>query len=259
MAKKTFLSGIILLLIAWPLLSAEQFFQDGFSTRQIRLGMEAEFFDRMITWGEDQNESSSLQSFLFLLKPSYELIEGTSVSGIIGYSLSNFNDMIFRELPFSLELNTGNIDGLALGGETVIQIIKFSDFILSARGQFIYYLGFKEQWEIPDLAVEGTATGNPYWARLTAGPKISFNVNDYLRPYVTANYDLLWGQFKMNEQIKDLSKEQEMKIEAKSYLNFSLGTLYEIIDRLDLKAEVSLLPLEKQIGLSIVVGARYSF
>jgi len=245
--------------MAWPLLSADQLFQRGFSTQQIRLGIEAEFFDRMITWGEDQNETSSLQSFLFLFKPGYEIIEGTSIRAVMGYSFSNFNDMIFRELPFSLELNTGNIDGLALGGEAMIQIIRFSDFTLSARAQFIYYLGFQEQWEIPDLAVEGTATGNPNWARLTAGPKISFNVSEYLRPYLTANYDILWGKFKMDEQIEDISKQQEMKIEAKSNLNFSVGTLYEIIDRLDLKAELSLLPLEKQIGLSIVIGASYSF
>jgi hypothetical protein len=259
MAKKTFLSVIILFLTAWPVLSAEQFSHEGFSFKQIRLGIEAEFFDRVITWGEDQNETSSLQSYLFLIKPGYKLKEGTSVRAVIGYSLSNFNEMIFRELPFSLELNTGSIDGFALGGEAVIQIAKLSDFTLSARGKFIYYLGFQDQWEIPDLAVEGTATGNPHWARLTAGPKISFNINEYLRPYATANYDLLWGQFKMNEQIEDLSKEQEMKIEAKSFLNFSIGTLYEIIDRLDLKAEVSILPFEKPTGLSIMIGAIYSF
>ncbi|MFW6124446.1 MAG: hypothetical protein ACOC5G_04425 [Acidobacteriota bacterium] len=259
MPKKTFLTIMILFLMASPLLSADQFFQEGFSTRQIRLGLEAEFFDRMITWGENQSEASSMKSFLFLFKPGYELREGTSVSFVMGYSMSNFNDMIFRELPFSLELNTGNIDGLALGGEAVIGIMKFSDFTLSAKGQFIYYLGFQEQWEIPDLAVEGTAAGNPHWMWFTAGPKISFNVNDYLRPYLAAHYDILWGQFKMNEQIGDISKEQEMKIEAKSSLNFSIGALYEIIDKLDLKAEVSLLPLEEQIGLSIVLGAIYSF
>lgn len=259
MAKKRFLSAIIVFLMAWPLLSADQFFKGGFSTQQIKLGIEAEFFDRMIIWGEEQNETSSLQSFLFLFKPSYKLMEGTSISAVMGYSLSNFNDMIFKELPFSLKLNTGNIDGLAFGGEAVIQILKFSDFTLSARGQFIYYLGFTEQWEIPDLAVEGTAIGNPNWARLKAGPKISFNVSEYLRPYLAANYDILWGKFKMDEQIEDIAKEQEMKIEAKSNLSFSVGTLYEIIDRLDLKAELSLLPLEEQIGLSIVIGANYSF
>jgi len=259
MAKKISLSVLTLFLIAWPLMSADQFFQGGFSSQQIKLGIEAEFFDRAITWGEDQNETSSLQSFLFLFKPGYELMEGTHVSAVIGYSLSSFNELIFRELPFSLELNTGNIDGLAFGGEALVQIVRISDFTLSARGQFVYYLGFQEQWDIPDLAVEGTATGNPNWARLTAGPKVSFNISEYLRPYLTVNYDLLWGKFKMDEQIEDISKEQEMKIEAKSNLNFSIGTLYEIIDRLDLKAELSLLPLEKQIGLSVVIGAHYSF
>lgn len=259
MTKKIFLSITTIFLTAWPLFSASQFYRGEFSTKQIKLGMEAGFFDRKITWGKDQGETSSLQSYLFLLKPGYELMEGTSVSAVIGYSLSNFNDMIFRELPFSLELNTGNIDGVTLGGEAVIRIIEFYDLTVSARGQFIYYLGFQEQWEIPGLAVEGTATGNPSWAHLTAGPMISFEFNDYLRPYLTANYDLLWGQFKMDEQIEDLSKEQEMKIEAKSNLNISIGTLYEILDKLDLKAEASVLPLEKRVGLSIVIGAKYSF
>jgi len=259
MTKKTFSLVVTIFLITVPLLSADQYYQQGFSTRQIRVGLEAEFFDRTITWGEDQSETSSLQNFLFLLKPGYELMEGTSLNAVIGYSLSNFNDMIFRKLPFSLELNTGNIDGIVFGGEAKVRIMEFSDFTLGARGQFIYYIGFQEQWEIPGLAVEGTATGNPHWARLTAGPKISLNLTEYLRPFLTVNYDLLWGQFKMNEDIEDLSKEQEMKIEAKSNFNFSIGTLYEIIDRLDLKAEAFLFPLEEQIGFSIVVGAIYSF
>ncbi|MBD3413728.1 MAG: hypothetical protein GF421_04755 [Candidatus Aminicenantes bacterium] len=259
MTKKTFLPVIIILLITSPSLSATQFYQQGFSVEQIRLGLDAEFFDRMITWDEDQSETSSLRSYLFSLSLGYEILEGTSVTAVLGYSLSNFDDMIFNKLPFSLELNTGHIDGIVFGGKALIEIINLADFTLSARGQFIYYLGFEEQWDIPGLNVEGTANGNPSWARLTAGPKISFHATPYLRPYVTVNYDRLWGKFKMTETIEELTGEQEIKIESQSYFNFSIGTLYEIIDRLDLKAEATLLPLEDQIGLGIAVGALYSF
>ena len=259
MTKKTILSVIIILAVAMPPLAEAQFHDYKFTTRQIRLGIEGEFIDRMITWGEDQSEMSSLKSYLFLCKPGYEIREGTTIRAILGYSLSNFNEMVFKELPFSLELNTGNIDGLALGGEVMIKIIKISRFTLSARGQFICYIGFTEQWDIPDLNVEGTATGNPSWSRFTAGPKISYQATEYLRPYITINYDTLWGKVKMKEEIEELTGEQEMKIESKSNFNFSVGTLYEIIDRLDLKIEAFILPFEDNVGLGIALGAIYSF
>ncbi len=259
MTKKIWLSVIIILVVALPPLAEAQFQDYTFTARQIRLGIEGEFIDRMITWGEDQSEMSSLKSYLFLCKPGYEIREGTSVRAILGYSLSNFNEMVFRELPFSLELNTGNIDGLALGGEALIKIIKISRITISARGQFIYYLGFKEQWSLPELNVEGTATGNPSWSRFSVGPKISYQATDYLRPYITVNYDTLWGKVKMNEEIEELTGEQETKIQSKSNFNFSVGTLYEVINRLDLKIEAFILPLEKDVGLGIALGAIYSF
>jgi hypothetical protein len=259
MVKKTFLPVISIILMITPLFSAQPFYKQGFSTQQIRLGFDVAFFERTITWGEDQNETSSMKNLMFLLKPGYELMEGTRISAVLGYSLSNFDEMIFRKLPFSLELNTGNIDGVVLGGEAEVRIGNFSRFTLSATGQFIYYLGFKEDWEIPGLNVEGTATGNPSWAQLTAGPNFSFHVNDYLRPYLAVYYDILWGKFKMNQKIEELSGEQEMKIESKSNLNLSIGTLYEIIDRVDLKAEATLLPLEEQIGLKLLIGVMVSF
>ncbi len=259
MKVKTLLSVIIMLLTAAPLISAAQFYQQRFSMEQLKIGLDVEFFDRIITWGEDQNETSSLKSYLFSLKPGYEVTEAISVNAVLGYSLSNFNDMVFKRLPFSLELNTGNIDGIVLGGNLVLKIIKISDFTLSAGGQLIHYIGFKDQWEIPGLNVEGTATGKPSWSRLTAGPKISFAVTEYLRPYVTANYDILWGKFKMTEEIEELTGEQEMNIESKSCFSLSIGTLYKALNGVDLKAEATLLPLEAPIGLSILIGAVYSF
>jgi len=259
MAKQICLSVMIISLITVPLFSSPQSYQPEISSKHIKLGIEAEFFDRLIKWDENLDQTSSLKSYLFLLKPGYEIIEGTFVSAVLGYSLSNFDQMIFRELPFSLELNTGYIDGIALGGNVLARIIDYSDFTLTVRGQFIYYMGFKDQWEIPGLNVEGTATGTPSWARLAAGPKVSFHVSEYLRPYVSAQYDRLWGTFNMEEEIEELSGEQDMKIESKSCINFSVGVLYEIIDQLDLKAEASVLPLESSIGLSIMAGAIYSF
>lgn len=259
MTKKTVLSVIIILAVAMPPLAEAQFHDYTFTTRQIRLGIEGEFLDRLITWGEDQSETSTLRSYLFLCKPGYEIREGTTIRAILGYSLSNFNEMVFRELPFSLELDTGNIDGIALGGEALIRLIKISRFSISARAQFVTYIGFKDEWGLPGLNVEGTATGNPYWSRFTAGPKISYQVTEYLRPYLIVNYDTLWGKVKMKEEIEELTGEQETTIESKSSINFSIGTLYEIIDRLDLKVEAGILPFEEGVGLSIALGAFYSF
>ena len=167
--------------------------------------------------------------------------------------------MVFRELPFSLELDTGNMDGIALGGEALIRLLKISRFSISAHAQFIYYLGFKDEWGLPGLNVEGTAAGNPSWSRFTVGPKISYQATDYLRPYLIVNYDTVWGKVKMKEEIEELTGEQEMKIESKSNISFSIGTLYEIINRLDLKVEAGILPFEEGIGLSIALGAFYSF
>ena len=259
MTKKTVLSVMIILAVAIPPLAEAQFHDYTFTTRQIRLGIEGEFFDRLITWGEGQSETSTLKSYLILCKPGYEIREGATVRAVLGYSLSNFNEMVFRELPFSLELDTGNIDGIALGGEALIRLLKISRFSISAQAQFIYYLGFKDEWVLPDINVEGTAAGTPSWSRFTVGPKISYQVTEYLRPYLIVNYDTLWGKVKMKEEIEELAGEQEMKIESKSNISFLIGTHYEIIDRLDLKVEAGILPFEEGVGLSIALGAFYSF
>ncbi len=66
-------------------------------------------------------------------------------------------------------------------------------------------------------------------------------------------------QRRLVEEIEQLTGEQEMKIESKSNFNFSVGTLYEIIDRLDLKIEAFILPFEDNVGLGIALGAIYSF
>jgi hypothetical protein len=225
---------------------------------RIKPGIHFEYFRRKMTW-DDKKYSSDLKSYLFALNAEFEIQEGFSLHAIVGYSLSNFDTLVFRQLPFSVELDVGNIDGYVLGAEIKKNLIYFNDFEVGAYGQFIYYLGKEKEWDLPGLVVEGTATGKPTWMRASLGPVFTYTGFDSFSPYLRLCYNNLWGKFRMTQNIQTLEGTEEKDLKSKSLLDASLGSIFSFTDRLFLKGEVHILPHGDGTDLGLVLVAGFTF
>jgi len=225
---------------------------------RIKPGAHFEYFTREVTWDEKQY-TSELKSTIFALNIEIQINEGFSISALAGYALSNYDFMIFRQLPFSVELDAGNIEGYILGAELRKSLFHINDFEFGVYGQFIYQLGKEKNWDIPGLSVTGTVTGKPTWMRASAGPYIEFTGFDYFSPYLSVSYNNLWGKFEMKQKIQSLKGTEEKKLKSKSLVDITLGSILNLSANFFLKGEVHVLPYDNGMDLGFVAIASFSF
>ena len=221
-------------------------------------GVGFEYFNRTISWN-DGEMTSPLKSLLLTLNADIEVIDGLTLGAIVGYASSNYKDLIFRDLPISLELDAGSINGFALGDEAEYALYSTYDFTLNAIGQFLYYSGGTKEWDIPGLAIEGKAKGKPKWSRGKIGLAFEYTGMEYIYPYASLCYTPLWGSFEMEETIDGLSGTEKKDIKGKGKFTLGLGGLYEITDSMDLKAEIDILPYSGGVDFGALVRLRYEF
>jgi hypothetical protein len=217
-----------------------------------------EYFSRTINW-DDKKYNSKLDAYFFTFNLEFEIQEGFSLGILLGYSLANYDGMIFRQLPFSLELGVGSIGGYLLGGEIKKTLISQANYEIGLAGQFVYLIGAKNNWEIPGLAAEGTAEGNPTWMRVSAGPVISYRGFDFFSPYLFLNFNRLWGNFEMEETVENLTGTEDKKFTGDGLFCISAGSIVELAKSFKLNGEVSLIPRENGTDLGFMFKASYSF
>jgi hypothetical protein len=246
-------------ILSFPFLAFSQSqgvsFSDGL---KIKPGIQFEYFNRKMTWDE-KKYTSELRAYLFALNAEFEIDEGFSLHAIVGYSLSNFDALVFRQLPFSVELEVGNIDGYVVGAELRKSLIYSGNFELGAYGQFIYYLGKEKEWDLPGLSVPGTVTGKPTWMRASVGPIVTYTGFDYFSPYLCLCYNNLWGKFKITQHIQTLEGNEEKELRSKSLVDASLGSIVHLTDRFSIKGEVHISPHGDGTDLGFVFVAGFSF
>ncbi|MFP4082923.1 MAG: hypothetical protein ACLFVG_09250 [Candidatus Aminicenantes bacterium] len=221
-------------------------------------GLGFEYFTRTIEW-DGEEASSKLKSHFFTFHTEFELQPGLSLGALIGYSLSDYQAMVFRELPFSLELETGGIGGIIFGAELKKSLFFVRNFEIGVVGQFVYYSGGKEEWDIPGLAVEATAEGNPSWLRALAGPVFIYRGMENFRPYLGLSYNRLWGKFKMDQTIKDLEGSEHKKITGKSLFCTVVGAVYEVTEAFGFKGETNIMPYKNGVDIGVMIRAVYAF
>ena len=239
-----------------------------FQEISVKTGLGFEFFNRSMntftldsdnnSWDKDE-DGFNLKSYFFTLTAEFEILEGLSATAILGYAFSNLDSIVFRKLPFSVEMEVGQIGGLLFGGEIRKSLFYFKDFETEALGQFIYYIGTEKEWEIPGLSAEGTLEGTPSWMRASIGPVFTYRAFDYFFPYFSVNYNKLWGKYKMDQTVEDLKGSEDKKISGKSVISISLGAIYELTDAFNIKGEASLMPYNGGVDLGIQLKAVYIF
>lgn len=229
-------------------------------TKKIGLkpGLGFEYLSRTINWDEKEY-TSTLKSYLFSLNLEFETRGGFILNLLIGYSSSNYEGMTFRQLPFSVALETGGIGGYLFGGEIEKSIFSNVDFEIALFGQFLYSLGFKKEWQITELNVAGTVEGRPRWMKAVVGPVFRYTGFDYFYPYLFVNYNNFWGKFRMNEKVQDLEGSENKEFYGEGKFGVYVGAIYELSESLHLKGEVSFIPFREKVDLGFMVKAFYIF
>ena len=222
----------------------------------VKPGISAEIFNLTIGWDENVN-TSKLKSYVFNTNTEISFNSGFSVHIILGYSLSNFDDLTFKELPFSIELGVKEIGGILLGSEIYKRLFNLSDYEINLYGQFVYYYGFDNEWDMPDLNVDGTLIGSPTWMRAQIGPSISYLGLNSISPFISATYNKLWGTFTVEQDIQDLLGTEEKKIKGKSNFAITIGSEFVVTPKFSMSGAVSFLPYDGGIDLLGLLSIRY--
>ena len=209
--------------------------------------------------GQKYEDGIKLKSHFFTFTAEFEIREGFSATAILGYAFSNLDSITFRKLPFSVEMEVGQIKGLLIGGEIRKSLFYYRDFEAEALGQFIYYVGTQQEWEIPGLNAEGIVEGTPSWMRASIGPVFTYRAFDYFFPYFSVNYNKLWGKYKMDQTVQDLKGSEDKKISGKGIISITLGAIYELTDALSFKGEASFVPSRNKIDPGIQFKVMYVF
>ena len=259
MKKHVTLSLAVLFFLCLPKSSFPQSQDISFSKGlRIRPGAHFEYFNRKLTWDEKQH-TSELKSTIFALTAEIVINEGLSISALVGYTLSDYDSLIFRQLPFSVELDAGNIGGYVLGAGLRKSLVFMNDFEFGLYGQFIYQLGKEKSWDIPGINVTGTVTGKPTWMRAYAGPYFKYTGFESFFPYLSVGYNNLWGKFEMRQTIQTLEGTEEKELKSKSLLDITIGSILTLSDYFFLKGEVHILPYGDGMDLGFVAIAAFSF
>ncbi|NOR14757.1 MAG: hypothetical protein GQ544_03535, partial [Candidatus Aminicenantes bacterium] len=205
-------------------------------------GAEFEYFKRTIVWDEITQDTSTLKSLLFTFRPEIDINNRFYIRGIIGYASSDFGATTFRELPLSVEMEGGSLGGLLIGGELEIFMFETGDFEIGGKAQYVYYSGSEKSWGVPGLNVEGSVTGKPKWNRLQAGLTGTYVGMRSLLPYIFLAYDNLWGKYDIVQTIQSLTGAQERKLSSRGKFNATLGSIFELSERVRFTGEFNILP-----------------
>jgi len=257
---------MILLTLSLSRFSLAQAEEEGMlHAQKINTSVAFEYFSRKIGW--DVTHSSNLRSLFFTINLEIEFPKELSSNTIFGYSFSNYKDLTFRGLPFSLKIGeeTGTVRGFIIGEEIRKGLIASEKLKIDGLGQILGFLGLKKEWQIQGLAVPGTAEGHANWWRVSLGPVFTYRGSTSFFPYLYLNLNTLWGTFNMQETVGELQATEKQKMYSKSFFSIAAGFNYELTPALILKGEVSLLPYkggaEYKGGADsgLMIKAMYSF
>jgi len=225
----------------------------------IKTSLGVEYFQRTISTGENTENTAQMNTLIFQLGADYQIEDNISLGAFLGYALSGFDQVVFQKLPFSLQVNEENMTGFIGGVRLTAGSLYFSDFEIKGSARFVYFLGQEQNWDIPGLAVEGTATGKSDWMQAAAGPVLYYNGPLVFSPYLALQVNYLWGTFTMEENIANLSGSQEKEIKSKGFLSLSAGGVYNITPELELDAHFGVIPSDGQIDVGAMIRIGYTF
>lgn len=236
----------VLIVLCLPQFAFPQF-QDEPSLR-IKPGIHLEYFSRKITW-DDKEHTSDMKSYMIALNTEFEMEWGFSLNGIVGFAMTSFDGLVFRQLPFSVELEVGSIEGYILGAELTKSLFSLNNLEIGITGQIVHNIGKTKDWDMPALNVQGTVTGKPTWTRASVGPVFKYTGLERFFPYLRVCYNKMWSTFQMDQVVETLTGTEEKEINEKNVFEATLGSIMEIGKGFSFKAEISMIPYSGGIDL----------
>jgi hypothetical protein len=236
-------------------LSSDQF---RLESQSFKLGLRSEYFSRTLS-SEVEGETPQFTAYLINLALRYNLRAGFSLAVLLGYASSNYQELVFRQLPFSIDFEGSGISGFVIGTEVEKSLFSQSSFEVDVLGQFLACLGIKKEFDIPDLVVPGSIKARPSWMRAAVGPVFVLTSWEGIRPYIYPCYDYLWGTFSMDQTVQSLEGTEKKEIKAKSQFGVLFGTGLKISEKFELKAEAGLYPRQGGADYSVMLQGLFSF
>lgn len=253
---KTLIIGLaVLLVLTSP--NWAQFEEEGLGIK-IKSSLNYQYVNLTINW-DDEEFTSKLKSHLIGLTTQFEISEGINLNVLIGYAFSDFKGLIFRQIPFSVDLSSGGTQGFLIGAGADASLFYYKDIEIGARGQFVYYLGSEKEWDIPGLSASGTVTGKPSWYRLAVGPIMTYRGFDYFFPYASLGFHYIGGTFKMQQAVQTLTGSEDKDIKGAGYMYIDMGARYEITSRVAMTTEFNLYPNNRNLDYGFTLGVSYVF
>ncbi|MBM3312699.1 MAG: hypothetical protein FJY80_14470 [Candidatus Aminicenantes bacterium] len=214
-----------------------------------------EYHSRTIAWDE-KARSSTLGSAFLTAGVERRLVRGWSVTVFVGASLSNWNGLVFRTLPFSVEYQAGFGPGFLAGATTEATLARLGSWDIGFAARFLASLGASRSLDLAGLNETGTVEVRGTWLRLEAGPVLIYRGLPAFSPYVKLGVDRLWGRCLMDEKIRDLSGSEEKSVSGKGWVSARGGFHWELGPSWGWSFEASVLPFKKTSGgLGLDLGA----
>jgi len=214
-----------------------------------------EYFSRTLVWDEGLY-TSKMTVAIGVLRAEREILLGFRFGLFAGYNLSNFNGLIFRQLPFSIDYEAGSIGSLLWGADLDKHLFTFGNIEIGAAAQFVMSMGRTKEFEIPSLNQNGLVKGKGTWQRFQAGPVVHYLGYEDFTPFLSITYNRLWGTFTMTETVQDLEGSEEKKITGRGQLGITIGTEYKPSERFSVKVDITAFPFNKLAGgLDVNYGA----
>lgn len=210
----------------------------------LRTSFQVEVFSRTLVWDEGARSSRILAPWA-AFSVDYRLLPGLSLGVLAGYSLPNWNGLVFRGLPFSIDYEAGSTGGFLLGAEIDASLFKTGFWELNASARTSIFLGGAKTLPITGLAVDGALDVQGTWMRIQAGPVLIYRGFELFSPFFSLAYDHFWGHLEITETIEDLTGTERKAVSGAGNIAASFGTSFEPSPFFSLKIEGTLIPFKK--------------
>ena len=226
--------------------------------RSLTAGVVFDHFSSTVVW-EGDTEASRVRSSLVSARAGFDLGRDVTLSLTAGLSLSDFNALVFRDLPISLEFGSAALKGLALGAELEAVLINFGDFEIGAAGRFVSSFGLARTWPLEDFAVPGEAKGKGNWMEASAGPRLAYRLSRGFVPYLEVAARWLRVDFQMDETLDDLQGTEKKRVPGDFSFSVSLGGDIRLAERLMVRAKAGIIPFAGGVDSLASVGLVFAF
>jgi hypothetical protein len=215
-------------------------------------GFNFEYLSRTLIWDNDAYTSTLIMPTGYF-SLDFEIVRGFTFGVLAGYTLSNFDGLVFRQLPFSLDYEAGANNGFVLGAQLQKSLATSGFWEITAEAQFLASLGSTQTFTIGQLNTSGTFDAKGTWMHVQVGPTVIYRGFELFSPYVGVAYDKLWGAFTINETIGNLTGSEAKSIAGKGAVAVTLGTIYEPSPNFSLKVAGTLIPHSKATGQGLAL------